>query len=388
MQDGRRLDVSQGSIDDFDGVCARRFDPRLEIRLVDLHYVGAGGDEVVDLVIDGDGEIHRQARLVAVEVVDRLLGHGERPGHGDLDRPIGLRTQELDVADLDRVLATNRTDDPRHDIRPAASAQALAGIVEIDALQGRGEAVAVAFAADLAVGDDVDAGALHVADGYQGGRVLGVFEPRLGYAPHVRGADPRRQPLAELVAVQEPVGLRVAADDGGGKQGNHLPLPLGEGWGEGCVIAETFMLVRTPHPRYRAASPKGRGELSRRASISSHSARPWRAQAISARARPIRPWSAWILSWMMLSCSSTGCRASQTSTSSARRSRIASSRACHCSSRHWNWAMWARSCSRTASSGARSKKAALRWTGSRCAGSGMKSVAQPRSSAMPSSVTE
>ena len=59
------------------------------------------------------------------------------------------------------------------------------GLADVDALERGGEAVGVAFAADLAVGDDVDAGALHVADRQDGGVVLRLFEPGLGHAPDV-----------------------------------------------------------------------------------------------------------------------------------------------------------------------------------------------------------
>ena len=47
-----------------------------------------------------------------------------------------------------------------------------AGVVQVDPVERGGEAVGVALAAHLAVGDDVDAGAFHVADGDQGGIVL------------------------------------------------------------------------------------------------------------------------------------------------------------------------------------------------------------------------
>src|SRR5262252_7923166 len=80
----------------------------------------------------------------------------------------------------------------------------VARIVEIDAVEGGGESVAVAFAADLAVGNDVEAGALHVADGDPRSVVLGLFEERLRNAPQVSGAYARRQPPQQLVEIDEP----------------------------------------------------------------------------------------------------------------------------------------------------------------------------------------
>src|SRR2546427_360625 len=47
-----------------------------------------------------------------------------------------------------------------------------AGMVDIDAFERGGEAVGIAFAPDLAVGDDVEAGALLRPDGEQRGVVL------------------------------------------------------------------------------------------------------------------------------------------------------------------------------------------------------------------------
>ena len=54
----------------------------------------------------------------------------------------------------------------------------VAGVGRVDALERGGEAVGVALAPHLAVGDDVDAGPLHVADGEQGGVVLRLLAAR------------------------------------------------------------------------------------------------------------------------------------------------------------------------------------------------------------------
>ena len=59
----------------------------------------------------------------------------------------------------------------------AAAVERRAGIVDVDALERGGEAVRVALAAHLAVGDDVEPGALLVADGEQRRVVLRLLEP-------------------------------------------------------------------------------------------------------------------------------------------------------------------------------------------------------------------
>src|SRR5438034_1879630 len=53
-----------------------------------------------------------------------------------------------------------------------------AGTVDIDAFERGGEAVGIAFAPDLAVGDDVEAGPLLRPDGEQRGVVLRLGEIR------------------------------------------------------------------------------------------------------------------------------------------------------------------------------------------------------------------
>jgi hypothetical protein len=58
----------------------------LHPRLVDLHDVGAGGEQILDLGIDGGGVVQRDGFLVLVVIVLRLLAHGERARHRRLDR--------------------------------------------------------------------------------------------------------------------------------------------------------------------------------------------------------------------------------------------------------------------------------------------------------------
>ena len=111
------------------------------------------------------------------------------------------------------MLAADLADDARHRIGMAAAVERRAGIVDVDAFERGGEAVGVAFAAHLAVGDDVEAGALLVANREQRGVVLRLLETFGRDAPQLAGAHARREALGELLAVDQPVGLRIGADE-------------------------------------------------------------------------------------------------------------------------------------------------------------------------------
>jgi hypothetical protein len=192
-----------------------------EVRLVDLDDVGAGLEERMDLLVDGNGEVERERPAVAVVEVLRLLGHGERPGQRDLDLPVGVLTQERDVTHLDGPPPAHRAADGRHPSLRTRAVDRGTGVVDVHAVEGGGEPVRVAFPADLAVGDDVDAGELEVADREPCGVVLGLLEMLRRDAPDLTGAGAWGQPPAEHRAVDEPVGLRVAADDGRGQKLMH-----------------------------------------------------------------------------------------------------------------------------------------------------------------------
>ena len=109
----------------------------------------------------------------------------------------------------------NRAHHAGHGVRMSRPVERRSGVVEIEPLERVREVVRVALAPDLAVGDDVDAGLLHVSHGEHGRVVLRLLEPRLVDAPQLARGHARRQPPRELRAVDQPVGLRIAADDGG-----------------------------------------------------------------------------------------------------------------------------------------------------------------------------
>src|SRR5204862_7837460 len=76
------------------------------------------------------------------------------------------------------------------------------------------KAVGVALAAHLAVGDDVDARALHVADGDQRRVILRLLQILVFHFPNFRGSNPRNLSPGRCGLDQEG-GRRLAADDGG-----------------------------------------------------------------------------------------------------------------------------------------------------------------------------
>jgi hypothetical protein len=81
-----------------------------------------------------------------------------------------------------------------------------AGIVEIDTVERRREAVGIAFAADLAVGHDVQPGVLLRPDGEQRRVVLRLLQVLRRDAPEFARPYPRWKAARQFLAVDEPVG--------------------------------------------------------------------------------------------------------------------------------------------------------------------------------------
>src|SRR5204862_1316138 len=111
--------------------------------------------------------------------------------------------------------ALDRAGDARHHGARAAAVDGAAGIHDVDALERGGEAVRVALTPHFAIRDDVDAGLLHVADREPRGVVLRFLQVFLADAPDLGRAHARHFG-AEFCAVDEPVGLRIAANHGSG----------------------------------------------------------------------------------------------------------------------------------------------------------------------------
>ena len=123
----------------------------------------------------------------------RLLRHRERAGHGHLHLAVGVPAQEMQVLDLDRVAAPDRTNDPRNGVRVAAAVERRARVVDVDAVERGREAVRVAFSADLAVGDDVEARRFLGSDREHGRIVLRLGEQLLRDTPQLARPHPRRE---------------------------------------------------------------------------------------------------------------------------------------------------------------------------------------------------
>ena len=105
VQHGDAVDSVEGAFDRGQCILPRLVGARLEVGLVDLHDVGAGGAQLAQLLVHGAGEVHRHRGEIGVVVVLRLLRHRERTRYRDLDRPVGVGAQELHVADHDGLAA-------------------------------------------------------------------------------------------------------------------------------------------------------------------------------------------------------------------------------------------------------------------------------------------
>ena len=140
------------------------------------------------------------------------------PGTVILIVRVGVGAQEFDVAHLDRMLAPHLADDARHRIGMAGAVERRAGIVDVDAFERGGEAVGIALAPHLAVGDDVEAGALLVADREQRGIVLRLIQIFRRDPPQLLRAHARRKAAGELLAVDQPFRLGVGADERSGQK--------------------------------------------------------------------------------------------------------------------------------------------------------------------------
>jgi hypothetical protein len=182
-------------------------------RLVDLDEDGAGVDQSPELLVDDLREAlgHLDDALVEGAGVD-ARAEGERAGAGGLDRVgrVGLEVREL----LDDAEPAVRGLDPADRLVArllvvAPGAELPAHLDRPDPLDDRVVGVDVAVeAADLPVGDHVDARPLHVPDRRVGRVVEHLVEVGGAQLAGLPGPD----------AQVPPAGASVRTDDGGGDQ--------------------------------------------------------------------------------------------------------------------------------------------------------------------------
>ena len=87
-----------------------------------------------------------------------------------------------------------------------------AWIIDIDTLERGGEAVRVAFAALLAIGDDIEPGALLVSDSKKCCIVLRLLEKFRSYAPQFPRPHAWREAPGKILPVDQPFRLGVGTN--------------------------------------------------------------------------------------------------------------------------------------------------------------------------------
>jgi len=83
-----------------------------------------------------------------------------------------MRSQKLQVLDLHGMTASDLAHDAWNGVRMTGPIERGSGMIEVDAVERGCKPVRVAFAADFAVCDDVEAGTLLCANSEQRGVVL------------------------------------------------------------------------------------------------------------------------------------------------------------------------------------------------------------------------
>ena len=144
----------------------------------------------------------------------QLVGHREGTRDRDLDGVFSVRPQKLDVAHLDRPAAGDRADHAGDGVWASGPTRGRPWMIDVKSVKSVRKAVRVALATHLAVGKDVKAESLLEVDGQQRRIVLRGLEPALLDPPELAHAQPRRRDLVESRAIDEPIGLGQAADDG------------------------------------------------------------------------------------------------------------------------------------------------------------------------------
>ena len=191
----------QGAVDGGNGEAPRPLGARLHPRFVELHHINAGLEQLVYFFIDGGGVVKGEVGLVRIIIVLCLLAHGERAGNGGLEQTVAVAAQKHCIANLYGLRAPDRADHAGYLHGLPAAASNGAGLVDINPLQGGGEAIGITLAAHFAVRNDVDTGLLHGPDGEQGSVVLRLFQERLGNAPQLTRSDAWNPAFAQQLLI-------------------------------------------------------------------------------------------------------------------------------------------------------------------------------------------
>ena len=174
-------------------------------RFVDLQKGRTGGRQAVRLRVEDLGQCPHQIGVARVGVVAHPPGERERPGEGELDRPIGVGPREREVLGQPEghtVEAVQRTGD-RHVV--VVVVVGLERVEHLDPRDAAEQVVDVVVPAQLAVGHHVDPGQLLVLQRGLDGHVADLAQ--------VLPA----QPVLVVVVLQplQPLGHGVGADDRG-----------------------------------------------------------------------------------------------------------------------------------------------------------------------------
>ena len=186
-------------------------------RLVDLQEVGAGRGQGAGLGVEPAGQRTDQVAGVVIGLVADPAGQRERAGEGELDRLLGELTGELVViGQVQAGIGVGLLGERPGDLGVVVvEVVGLGPLRDVHAGDPGQEVVHVVVAAQLPVGDDVDAGQFLVLD-----RGLDRDLVDLG---QVLGADPALVVLG-LQAFQ-PFRDRVRAHDGGRQEHGFSPGP-------------------------------------------------------------------------------------------------------------------------------------------------------------------
>ena len=91
----------------------------------------------------------------------------------------------------------------------AAPIERCTGVLDVHALERGGESIRITFASNLAVGNDVQSGALLIADRADRRIILRFFEKLGGNPPQFFRASARRKSAGKFLPIDQPVRLRI-----------------------------------------------------------------------------------------------------------------------------------------------------------------------------------